>query len=449
MRWPKVSPASKLPFNLRFRLLSGPLSDPVPMKPNLVMSDYFYDLPHDRIAERPLPERDAAKLLLADVSGGAIHHRTVRELSEILPAKSLLVVNRSRVVAARLLFTKPTGGVVEILLLRPVAPSADPAVVLASQDSSDWECLVGGKNVTVGMTLQHQSYDLTATVLARSGTEGSVRLEWSSSASLSAVLDRCGHVPLPPYIKRADDAEDQHRYQTIFARDEGSVAAPTAGLHFTPAVIEALAAKGVRRAEVTLHVGLGTFQPVEATTAAEHTMHAERIEVDRQELQIILDHLEQDVPFITVVGTTSLRTLESLYWFGCGLLDGNNPTHMMIHQWSAFDGTPHARRDALAAVAAWMDGRGLQRIWGETQLMLAPGAHLGVVDALMTNFHQPGNTLLLLVAAVAGDPFWRQIYTSALANDYRFLSYGDSSLIIRQDAQRPDQPEADESPAGR
>ncbi len=404
---------------------------PLRARPNLLMAHYLYDLPNNRIAERPLPERDAANLLLADVTRESIHHRTVRDLADILPAHSLLVVNRSRVVAARLMFTKETGGAVEILLLRPTAPSTDPAVVLASDQPSEWECLVGGKNVMPGMLLQHQTGAMTATVLERSGTEGVVRLEWTTPESLSKLLDRCGHVPLPPYIKRADDTEDQHRYQTIFARDEGSVAAPTAGLHFTPRLVEALTARGVAKAEVTLHVGLGTFQPVEATTAAEHTMHAERIEVGRDELQAIIEHLQQESPFVTVVGTTSLRTLESLYWFGCGLIEGSDPDDVVIDQWSAFELEPHPRYEALVAVAAWMDRRGLQRMWGETHLMLAPGAHLGVVDALMTNFHQPGNTLLLLVAAIAGDPFWREIYTSALENNYRFLSYGDSSFIVR------------------
>lgn len=399
-------------------------------RPTVNMDDYTYHLPADRIAERPLQERDAAKFLVADATAQTITHRVVRDLPQILPADSLLVVNRSRVVAARLQFLKPTGGSVEVLLLRPVAPSTDPAVVLSSHEASNWECLIGGKNVAIDMTLQHATDALTATVIDRSGMEGVVRLEWQSAESLSAVLDRSGHVPLPPYIKRADDAEDQHRYQTIFARDEGSVAAPTAGLHFTPAVIEALAARGVHRAEVTLHVGLGTFQPVSVEKAADHVMHAERIEVDRSQLQVIIDQLQRPHPWITVVGTTSLRTIESLYWFGCSLVHGATPDALFIDQWAAFDGKPVPRLQALQAVAAWMDGKGLSRMWGETQLMLAPGAQIHVAEALMTNFHQPGSTLLLLVAVAAGDTWWRNIYRAALENEYRFLSYGDSSLIL-------------------
>lgn len=360
-----------------------------------------------------------------------IDHRIFRELPDELPADSLLVVNRSRVVAARLRIRKPSGGAGEVLLTSPVRPSQDPAVVLAATSEASWQCLIGGRNINAGMELTTEDPLLTVLVEERSGQEGVVTLRWSDGRSLSEVLDAVGHVPLPPYIKREDDAEDQHRYQTVFAREEGSVAAPTAGLHFTDRVLTDLEAKGIERAEVTLHVGLGTFQPVEAEDAREHTMHAERIEVQRSELARIVEHCRSESPFITVVGTTSMRTLESLYWFGCRLVQGLTTDTIDVDQWSAFDVSPLPRGEALGAVLEWMDGKGLARAWGETRLMIAPGAHIGTVDALITNFHQPGNTLLLLVAAVAGDPEWRGIYASALNEGYRFLSYGDSSLIRR------------------
>ncbi len=378
-----------------------------------------------------MQDRDASRLLVYDRRSAAIDHRIFRDLPLLLPASSLLVVNRSRVVAARLRVRKPTGGAGEVLLTAPVAPSVDPAVTLASTSEATWECLIGGRNVLPGMILNTEDPALTVTVDDRSGQEGVVTLRWTDERSLSSVLDAVGHVPLPPYIKREDDAEEQHRYQTVFAREEGSVAAPTAGLHFTDRVLAALEAKGIERAEVTLHVGLGTFQPVEAEDASEHEMHAERIEVDRSELAGIVEHCGHADAFVTVVGTTSLRTIESLYWFGCALIGGASAETIDVDQWSAFDGSPLPREKALRAVLEWMDGKGLARAWGETRLMIAPGAHLGVVDALITNFHQPGNTLLLLVAAVAGDPQWRTIYDAALAEGYRMLSYGDSSLIRR------------------
>lgn len=401
------------------------------LRPSLRIADYGYDLPNDRIAMRPLEERDASRLLVYRRASNAVTHHTFRDLPGLLPSNALLVVNRSRVVAARLPLSKPTGGATEVLLTRPLGPSADPAVVLASTEPSEWECLVGGRNVMPGMRLSCAHDGVHVDVLERAGTEGVVRLSWPDARTLSQVLSDVGHVPLPPYIKREDDAEDQHRYQTVFARDEGSVAAPTAGLHITERVMNDLAERGIVIAEVTLHVGLGTFQPVEATDARDHVMHAERVEIEAAQLQQIVAHCRSDAPFITVVGTTSLRTLESIYWFGCRLAAGEAMDTLDVDQWSAFDLSPLPREIALDHVLQWMRGKGLAKLWGETRLMLAPGAHLGVADALVTNFHQPGNTLLLLVAAVAGDPEWRAIYHAALDNGYRFLSYGDSSLIMR------------------
>ena len=272
-----------------------------------------------------------------------------------------------------------------------------------------------------------------AEVLSKKGTEGRVRLTWDTGEPLSDILERSGHVPLPPYIKRVDDAEDRTRYQTVFAKEEGSVAAPTAGLHFTDRVLADLEAKGITRAEVTLHVGLGTFKPVEVDDAKDHTMHRERIEVRREELVRVVEHLSSSTPFLTVVGTTSLRTIESLYWFGVSLLQGADPEHIECEQWAAFtdvDDVP-ARATAFNAVVDWMDSKGLSTAWGYTSLMLAPGCRISVADALITNFHQPGNTLLLLVAAFVGKDKWKKIYDAALEEKYRLLSYGDSSLLIR------------------
>lgn len=403
------------------------------------LSHYHYELPADRIAGRPLEQRDASKLLRFDRSTGAITHHIFRDIPSLLPAGSLLVVNRSRVVAARLDMIKPTGGIIEILLTKPVFPSADPAHALTAIEPSVWECLIGGRNVDSGMDLSHASGLISGKVLSRTGSEGKIELT-VSGRTLADVLDEVGHVPLPPYLRREDDESDKVRYQTVFAKDQGSVAAPTAGLHFTESVLKALEERGITRTELTLHVGLGTFKPVEVEDLRQHIMHSERIEVTLQSIDEIIEHLRSPHPYITVVGTTSMRTLESLFWFGLRLHDDPSwmPDEIECEQWSAFSdrsipdfSEDDVRLTSMMKVKEWMEHRGLDRAWGYTSLMLAPGAQIMMSDALITNFHQPGNTLIMLVAAVAGDPQWRSIYESALENDYRFLSYGDSSLLVR------------------
>ena len=279
--------------------------------PTLQLRDYTYDLPSDRIAMYPLPERDASKLLVSQPDG-SIDHRVFRELPEILPAGSTLVVNRTRVIHARLRMQKPTGGLVEVFLTRPVAPSADPAVVLASADASTWECLLGGRNIREDMELTHEATGLRATVVQRNGAEAHVTLSWPDQRPLAEVLVHAGDIPLPPYIKRDTDSDDRQRYQTVFAQVEGSVAAPTASLHFTERVLHDLDANDVTRVDVTLHVGLGTFKPVEVEDAAEHDMHRERFGITRQSAAMLAERARSAQAWLTVVGTTALRTVESL-----------------------------------------------------------------------------------------------------------------------------------------
>lgn len=402
------------------------------------LSRYTYDLPERRIARHPLEERDSSRLLVADVEEGTIRHRVFRDIADLLPAGSMLVVNRTRVIAARLQLFKPTGGRIEVFLVNPVAPSPDPAVVLASREPSDWECLIGGRHVLPGMVLVDRisgDAGLRVTVLSRTDGEATVRLEWSTGGTLSAILEEYGSVPLPPYMHRDAEESDKERYQTVFAREEGSVAAPTAGLHFTPRVMDALGRKGIATAEVTLHVGMGTFKPVSVADVRDHVMHRERIGIARTELERIVGHTVRDEAWITVVGTTSLRTLESVYLFGARLVrDGFDTDGLDIGQWDALDTTltSVSRHDAFGAVLKWMKTNDMDTCWGTTAVMLLPGAAIRSCDALVTNFHQPGSTLLLLVAALCGEPFWRTIYDTALAEDYRFLSYGDSSLIMRR-----------------
>jgi S-adenosylmethionine:tRNA ribosyltransferase-isomerase len=405
---------------------------PTPQIPPLDLERYTYVLPDDRIAAHPLPERDASRLLV--YRSGAIEHAVFRDVPSFLPRASLLVVNTTRVIAARLHMAKPTGGIVEVLLTDPLRPFRDPVATLSSSDRSVWRCLIGGRNVQPGMILTSPTSSLTATVIDRAGTEGTIELAWATERSLSEMIADEGSIPLPPYLGREAEADDEERYQTVYAVEEGSVAAPTAGLHFTERVFDDLAARGVERTNVTLHVGLGTFHPVLARDARDHVMHGERYGVTRAALETMLRHADSDEPWTTAVGTTSLRTLESLFAVGArAVRDGAyGEVDLDVAQWEAFDRSldGHTRADVLRGLLAVCDARSVHTLWGETNLMLAPGCRIAMADALITNFHQPGNTLLLLVAAFVGDG-WKAIYDEALRNDYRFLSYGDSSLLVR------------------
>lgn len=394
-----------------------------------------YDLPSERIAMHPLSERDASKLLVWRGSDVPIEHTTFRHVPQLLVPDSMLVVNQTRVIAARLTMRKPTGGLVEVLVTDPVAPSTDPAVILASREASVWRCLIGGRNVLPGMVLTSDHGSLMITVRERSSTEGIVELSWEGGSTLAEVIEHLGTIPLPPYIQREVEQADEERYQTIYARENGSVAAPTAGLHFTQRVMDDVALRGIELAKVTLHVGLGTFRPVEAEDLKDHVMHRERIGITRTNLEHIASAAERGA-MITAVGTTSIRTLESVFLWGARLVrdGGIAASDIAVGQWDAFDDslTRIERGTSLRRVAKWMDEHGISTLWGTTQLMVAPGCRVSSVDALITNFHQPGNTLLALIAGFVGEAHWRTIYDAALQNDYRFLSYGDSSLLFRQ-----------------
>lgn len=407
----------------------------IPSIPRIDIQRYSYDLPAERIAAFPLEERDASKLLRFSRQEGAITHHHFRDLAGLLPANSMLVMNSTKVIAARLVALKPTGGRVEVLLADPIAPSTDPAVVLQSHEGSTWNCMIGGRNIATGMVLTHDAADLTLTVLEREGTGAVVQLQWNGQQSLAEVLDHIGTLPLPPYLHREVEAVDAERYQTVYAREQGSVAAPTAGLHFTHRVLDDLSVQGITSTLLTLHVGLGTFQPVTATDARDHTMHAERFGISRESVHQLFEHASSAQPSVTVVGTTSLRTMESLHALGAQLAKGAiiDPDNLVIDQWAAFDESLRSvdRSTAYGAVLQWMDDNQRTSLWGQTSIMIAPGCRIAAADALITNFHQPGNTLMLLVAAFMGEENWRRVYETALENEYRFLSYGDSSLLIR------------------
>jgi len=419
------------------------MEDRPPHVPKLNIADLAYDLPPHRIAAEPLPERDASKLLVANGSTGEIRHDVFRNLPQLLPAGSALVVNTTRVIRARLEFRKPTGGVVEVLLTSPVEPSVDPAYALLARRSTVWICLIGGRNVVPDMVLTHDADPqkvVQAIIMSRSGNEALVRFEWSNDESFGDVVSALGSLPLPPYLGREAEEADDIRYQTVYAEHSGSVAAPTAGLHFTDQTFADLSTNNVQRFDVTLHVGLGTFKPVNVADARDHTMHRERIGIGCSELARLSEFCKNSSSWITAVGTTSLRTLESLYRFGVKLLSEPHmpPSQLDVSQWACYESSERlpSRSDAFKAVVKWAEDRGETMIWGETGLLIGPGCTVRAADALVTNFHQPGNTLLLLVAGFVGTDLCRRIYQEALDNNYRFLSYGDSSYLIRADVEQ-------------
>jgi S-adenosylmethionine:tRNA ribosyltransferase-isomerase len=402
------------------------------------INDYFYSLPEDKIAKYPLPERDASKLLI--YKEGNITKDIYRNIATHIPENSLLIFNNTKVVEARLLFQKPTGGVIEIFCLEPHSQYADITTAMLQKGKVWWHCLVGGvakwkKGQTLEKKIHYADKEiiLTASFIEKKNDSFIIEISWLPAAmSFAEVLNHAGAVPLPPYIKRAPEESDKERYQTVYADKHGSVAAPTAGLHFTSLVFGNLKEKNIKADFVTLHVGAGTFKPVKSETMQEHEMHAEFIDVSRRIIETIITNLDSN---IIAVGTTSLRTIESLYWLGVKLLATGNDTDSPqgLSQWEAYEmtGSIHSAKDALQALINWMDRNQLERLITKTQILIAPGYNFKIVKGLITNFHQPQSTLLLLVAALVGED-WRKIYDYALQHDFRFLSYGDGSLLWKK-----------------
>lgn len=395
----------------------------------LRIADYTYELPDEKVAKYPLPIRDDSKLLL--YKNGHIHEDTYRNIAAHIPHNSLMVYNQTKVVHARLLFQKATGGQVEVFCLEPGNEYADIQTAMLQKGSVRWKCMIGGASKWKhGMVLQQDCpphFKLFAEIVERESGSFTVQLSWDNkNMSFAEVLHHAGKVPLPPYLHREAEAGDEERYQTIFAKEEGSVAAPTAGLHFTERVLERLNEKGVDKAMISLHVGAGTFKPVQSDTMLEHEMHAEWIEVDLATIEkLITEHN------VIAVGTTSMRTLESLYWIGNKLFRGQpvDFAGIAVHQWEPYDTEARAGTfEALKSIQLYMQDNGLERIITRTRILIAPGYQFRLVNGLVTNFHQPQSTLLLLVAAFIGKD-WRRVYEYALENDFRFLSYGDGCLL--------------------
>jgi S-adenosylmethionine:tRNA ribosyltransferase-isomerase len=404
----------------------------------LLIQDYTYDLPEVRIAAHPLQERDESKLLI--YKSGTISEDKYFNLDQYLPQHSLLIFNDTKVVEARLIFKKPTGAQIEIFCLEPHGQYIDITSAMSSKGSVKWNCLIGGASkwkpgqvLEKNIAARNKSVTLQAKYLEKNIDSFTIQLSWiPEELSFAEVLHNAGNIPLPPYIKREVESKDSERYQTIYAEHEGSVAAPTAGLHFTPRIFDRLIQKKIDRDFVTLHVGAGTFKPVKTQTIGEHEMHSEYIDVTLDTIKTLRHSIDRN---IFAVGTTSLRTLESLYWLGVKLLDDPvlDLTTVNIEQWYPYEyEKDHPPIDAcLEALIKKMDASNLKRIITRTSILIAPGYSIKMVKGLITNFHQPQSTLLLLVAAFIGDD-WQKVYGYALQNDFRFLSYGDGCLLFRQ-----------------
>jgi S-adenosylmethionine:tRNA ribosyltransferase-isomerase len=402
---------------------------------NLSINDYSYSLPEERIAKYPLAERDASRLLV--YNNGNITTDTYRSLSTYLPQNALLVFNNTKVVEARLLFQKPTGGAIEIFCLEPPSQYADITTAMSQRQTVLWQCLVGGASkwkagqiLEKKIQLANHEIILLAGFVEKRDDSFIIELSWTPAhLSFAEVLHQAGAIPLPPYIKRTVEESDKERYQTVYAQTGGSVAAPTAGLHFTETIFKELDKKFILKDFVTLHVGAGTFKPVSSNTMQEHEMHAEWIDVSKDFIQNLLNNLEEA---IVAVGTTSLRTVESLYWLGVKSRESSITNHqsLQLSQWEAYELASKniSVSESLQSLLDWMQENKLERLIAKTQILIAPGYTFKIIKGLITNFHQPQSTLLLLVAALIGDD-WKKVYAYALQNDFRFLSYGDGSLL--------------------
>ena len=406
---------------------------------HLSIDDFTYDLPEEKIAKYPLPERDSSKLLV--YRNKSIEENLYKNIDQYLPPDSLLILNDTRVVEARLLFQKPTGALIEIFCLEPGPQYGDITAAMSQTNGVEWLCLIGGASKWKhGQILQkiirsaEAEIVVEAKFLRKVNDSFAVKISWTPSAfSFAEVLHFAGAIPLPPYLKRAADITDEERYQTVYACSSGSVAAPTAGLHFTDAVLSKLQQK-VEVEKITLHVGAGTFKPVKTVTIEQHEMHSEFIDVPISTIKKISNYTNK---FITAVGTTSLRTIETLYWIGAKIICTKNISHddLMIHQWDPYEFPAENINptDAIDALLQWMVNNNVSRLVTKTQILIAPGYKMKLTNALVTNFHQPKSTLLLLVAAFVGEE-WRKVYDHALKNDFRFLSYGDGCLLFRNDS---------------
>lgn len=407
---------------------------------NLSINDFDYHLPEEKIAVYPLKKRDESKLLV--YKNEIISEDIYRNIANHLPENSLLIFNDTKVIKARILFKKITGAVIEIFCLEPHEKINDYTIVLAQKNSVRWKCMIGGagkwkeKFLEKEITINNETVILKAALVEKLSDAYVVELSWNpGNFSFAEIIEHAGETPLPPYIKRKAEESDSETYQTIYSLHEGSVAAPTAGLHFTEEIFSSLKKKNIATAFVTLHVGAGTFKPVKAESMEGHEMHAEWIDVSIHFIEQLIENISHQ---IFCVGTTSVRTVESLYWMG--LKTFMNPDiefeRLKIEQWEVYDKETFpgniSATDCLISLFNYLIGKKLDRLFIQTQIIIAPGYSFKIIDGMITNFHQPKSTLLLLVAAMIGKE-WKEIYEYALTHQYRFLSYGDGCLIYKSE----------------
>ena len=401
---------------------------------NININDYNYDLPDEKIAKYPLDERDMSKLLVFD--GDKIEEDRFRNISTHLPAGSLLLFNDTKVINARMIFEKETGARIEVFCLDPISPS-DYAQAFAQNGRCSWKCLVGNSKkwkdgrLKKSIIVDGKNLDLYITRVREIGNSFEILFEWDNpDICFSQIIDVAGNIPIPPYLNRSSEDIDKVRYQTVYSHYQGSVAAPTAGLHFTERVMGDLKKCNIQSDAVTLHVGAGTFQPVKTDNAAEHEMHTEHFIVKRTTIEKIVQYLGN----ITITGTTTVRTVESLFCVGAQIFENKDVDAEEFHvsQWEAYEyKDKYDVREILENLLSWMTAKGLEYIRCATQIMIVPGFRFRITDRLITNFHQPKSTLLLLLSAFIGDE-WRKVYGYALENNFRFLSYGDSCLFLNK-----------------
>ncbi len=401
--------------------------------PEIKISNFDYPLKEENIAKYPLSERDNAKLLCLN-SDKKIEEKYFYDLAELLDSNTFLVLNDTKVVYSRLLFQKDSGSIIEIFCLEPL--EKDIQLAYAQKGSCVWKCLIGNnkrwkqETISSSVTIGDREITLTAKRIRQEQETWIVDFSWNhQDLTFADVLSHIGHVPLPPYLKRKDEESDKEDYQTVYAHQEGSVAAPTAGLHFSEKTFQQLADKEIKTCFVTLHVGAGTFKPVSTETISEHVMHTEQICLQKEKIQELLDSIDKQ---IMCVGTTSVRTIESLYWHGVKILKNNHIySDLDVKQWDPYqEECTISAKESLQAILDSMNKDNKDVLLGQTQLMIVPGYSFRIVDSMITNFHQPKSTLLLLVSAMIGDS-WKSVYQFALENNYRFLSFGDACMFTK------------------
>ena len=396
------------------------------MGANFNIEDYNYQLPEERIAKYPLKKRAKSKLLVW--KNGDISHRIFEHTPSLIPSNSLLVFNDTRVIAARLLFQKSTGAHIEIFLLHPEFPTRDISESMTLQKSSVWLCMIGNKKKWKDGELINKMENLNLRASYYNREQNLIQFDWPGGETFAEIINKAGETPLPPYLKRKPVRDDSSRYQTVYSKNNGAVAAPTAGLHFTETILNQFKAKNIEQEYMTLHVSAGTFKPVEAIDYRNHEMHCEQLAIKKKSILNLLHHKDN----LIAIGTTSLRILESLYWYGV-LLEKDPKSKFFIHKNLPYE-TELSRNisfeDSLRQIINYLEVNKLSELHGETEIFIYPGYKIRTAHGLFTNFHLPKSTLLLLISSFVGEA-WKEIYEEALAKDYRFLSYGDSSLLLR------------------